>query len=962
MHAFECPPQHRSALEQVKRQVNIHHAYLDSWIYLFLSNKKFDVAETVAKLHRREAMEREVFANYTMTDGIRQSMRAGIVQYIGRDKEGRPILYFNTARDHPKTEQRPERQANLDMFLGWAVRCDAANPSSMVTWLINQKSASMMSNIDLIFQKDMALRISKFFPGVVARMYICNMGSALTFVMKPLLRQLPSAISDCIFMHSAGDIKRGELLKVIDAEVLPTEMGGLNPCDTPENYVRFASTIETYFHRCIAALQQGRSIKEMEMEEAFGVDADGQPLMTAVSPDDAAGAEAMLNESMRRKSRGAKDSVDTLEEECRTSSCMVTINHAAREVVVQSAAKPGRRLVSGDVEESPSTGREETVVSLLERKSSGNSSSASHSSGRELFDCFSESGTSATAEDCWPQLSSIVCIEGGLYRVDLSQVEDFSFSEIARKMPVNCEEDRDSLLRDWVHFRCQCVELEPRVRQLLHTLRSGNPVDVELEKEDPEVDEDRLSALLRRSAHYILNLFPQTKTVLPLELLDWYSGGGSVSEAIVAHPHAEYKLDCTSPDNLLLTAQTAAFEFIEDRAVLMETNHMKVRIIRRLLLAWPVQVNRGAYIRQLTEKAAGLWLQLIPLFRTYVEGKVHLCIAEFIKHYGLLLAGGLIDETAQWYQLLLMKLLQHRELSRRNWLFHVFPPPFSRSDKDGVEVPPSMAMLLQNHGDDQPSLQAAAAFITTAVRSVQFTAEEFASSQCVSGSGNLGMNYSIVERFLERTKMKIYIPYESQQRGLSAEAFIHQKRGEIQSCLVELQSQLKEFLLLSAVILSLQQVVEGMRDPDVKAAMQLEAKHDAADIAVTRVHQQVAMRFADICSEMQNSFGGDPFHLLEVHDSTRPDGYALGLEVMLAVAILQSRRRPAPMSPSSSSNTLEEVRGEFISDTDLALSISLPSQSKGPLSPVDGGSLVRNLMDLGLVASRLAAIKRRFVY
>lgn len=116
---FSCPPERRSGLEEVKRAVGVNHSYFDSWIYLFYENKKFDVKETIAKLNRRDIMEKSVFSTYTITPGLKKSMRSGIVQYVGRDFDGRPVLYFNTARDFPKSEERPERQANMDMFLSW---------------------------------------------------------------------------------------------------------------------------------------------------------------------------------------------------------------------------------------------------------------------------------------------------------------------------------------------------------------------------------------------------------------------------------------------------------------------------------------------------------------------------------------------------------------------------------------------------------------------------------------------------------------------------------------------------------------------------------------------------------------------------------------------------------------------------------------------------------------------------
>ncbi|EAN82476.1 hypothetical protein, conserved, partial [Trypanosoma cruzi] len=80
---------YRHLLDEVKRQLDITHDEFDCWIYGFLENKKYNIRETVAKLQRRFAMEANELATYTLTDYMRESLRSGIVQFIGEDKLGR---------------------------------------------------------------------------------------------------------------------------------------------------------------------------------------------------------------------------------------------------------------------------------------------------------------------------------------------------------------------------------------------------------------------------------------------------------------------------------------------------------------------------------------------------------------------------------------------------------------------------------------------------------------------------------------------------------------------------------------------------------------------------------------------------------------------------------------------------------------------------------------------------------
>ncbi|KAK7195154.1 CRAL/TRIO domain containing protein [Novymonas esmeraldas] len=994
---FQCPPQHAAALAEVKRAVEVHHSYLDGWIYLFLANKKYDVGETVAKLVRRQEMERAVFVNYVMTDTLRKSMRAGIVQYIGRDKEGHPVLYFNTARDCPKAEQRPERQANMDMFLGWAARCDRHNPTATVTWLINQKDASMLRNTDLIFQKDMALRTSKFFPGVVGRMFICNMSGALTFVMKPLLRQLPQAISECIFLFSAGDIKRGELLKRIDAEVLPVEMGGRNDCDHYPNYERFATTVEGYFERCVTAIRAGISIKEMEMMEEFGVDKDGVRARGAGvgAADSARAAGTRRGGSTPRSPIATAASEETLDVATMCDPCAVTVDAEENRITVQSAVRRGRRgdrpgsptHAAGDMDWNTSFASPPAAMhALLHRVPSA-----------DFFDCVSE--PSGSTQD-W---ADAVTTKAGLYRVQLTAIAEFSCAAVLRKVftqshagsggggaaaaaaAAAAEEQRDACTRDWVSFRCQCVALAPQLQQLLAALRLGAVV--------PPDEEGEVITKLRRCGHFMFNLFPQTRQTIPFLLLDWFAAGATArhrnaSGAGAAHAELDvlavnprrlaFRLDCTSPDNVLLSAQAGAVEFMENWDDLIEVEQRKGRVARRLLLTWPPQTDRATFEAHLRSRARQLWTQLTPRFRVYIEAKVGISIAEFIAHYGLLVAGGRIDESAEWYRQLFAAVLQYRERLRRNWLFYVFPPAdhaeSSTAAADAAE-PPTMEELLQARGDPDTDVEAAVALTALVEQSVRYTADQLSTD----GAGGTVATRTIVERYLEVSKAKIYIPYDLQRTGVLPSESIEQHKRAAATSLREAQAPLQEFLFALVSLAALRhEYPAGMTEAEIKTQLHVAKSASAVAIRDRQDHRAVAISFARVCSELQGSFGTDAYNLLATYPAAAmpADGYALGLELLLAVAILRHRRRGSSGSSSgggggsgAQDGTASPLPRDLLpsgpgSSEDDASIADVGSAVREPPSPptfsVD--SLVETLNAVHHPASRLASLKRMYIY
>eukprot|EP00796_Vickermania_ingenoplastis_P003600 gene3600-2541_t len=714
---FVCPEEYRAGLEEVKRAVGIRHRYLDSWIFLFYENKKFDVQETIAKLNRRDIMERTVFSGYSMTPYLKKSMRGGIVQYVGRDFEGRPVLYFNTARDFPKTEEREERQSNLDMFLSWSVRCSRENPTSRVTWLINQKDSSMMKNTDLIFQKDMALRISKFFPGVVARMYICNMSSALTFVMKPLLRQLPKAISDCIFMYSGSDLSKGKLLEVMSADVLPIPMGGKNDCDNQQNYEYFASCVETYFEKCIKALRAGITIKEMEMMEEYGVDREGNPVATrgsAETDDHADPSRPVAGHSIQVKCREDDGSIE-----------------------VSPAPSVRNRRTTDEAEDAEAVGKQAdpSAVSLPPR------------------------------------------VE--LPAPNLKAVRSFPFASLGRLNQVQ-RRNLDELLNQLSYH---ADHIAPDLHRLMYELRDRRVGSQQLQSLKEKVD------LLLHTAHCLLSIFPPTDEKLTNPLFAWMTEPLLAEETAARSPPTwlgmSALVDCTSPDNFLLSLQSVAVEYIDECSRLETEDRTTTKMLSRTANIWSANLSSGEVLRLLQGRYVSAWRKLVPYLKQYVECKVAMAIAEFIRYHGLLVSGGRIDTNAEWFTKLLANMVQYREMRRRNYIFHVFPPLFREQAEGG---PPSTKELLALRGLPV-SFRNVMHVVCLVEQSVENTRHQLASPVTVNIAAR-----NVVEHYLEDTMSKIYITYESQRTGVSAQELSMQKQAEALRCLEAAQAPLTDFL------------------------------------------------------------------------------------------------------------------------------------------------------------------------
>ncbi|EPY23897.1 hypothetical protein STCU_07041 [Strigomonas culicis] len=922
MPLFDCPRERREGLETVKKALGIHHNYLDGWVYLFFENKKFDVAETIAKLERRDAMEKTVFSQYVMTPSLRESMRAGIVQYVGRDKVGRPVLYFNTVRDTPKAEQRAERQANMDMFLSWAVRCDPANPTSAVTWLINQKDASMLRNTDLIFQKDMALRISKFSPGVVARMYICNMGSALTFVMKPLLKQLPKALSDCIFMFSAGDIRRGKLLEYIDADVLPIDMGGQNDCDNQQNYNFFATAVEEYFSNCITSLQQGVSIKQMEMMQVYPVDKNGKPLATpgersSVTPkrEASTGATANGQESSRKMVE------DTLE----------------GALVAEKSAIHGSRI-------SVNRRKETIVVCSAQLYDSGAltpQASLAHPIEQEEGACTSPSNVPLVFFSDKPadgvDNRSIDYRTAMVPTPPIDRIEECAVSRsVARKLKIP-NARVDEMLRDWVRFRCLGVELVPQLRLLLQALRDDTISSNVLTQLDEEG-----GAAFHRLCHHVLNLAPQTSEILRFPLVKWFTAGIYAKFGVETDLRESVEIDCTSPDNTLLCIQGLLVEYVDECETLIEMDKFKERALRRIQLSWKaLTATPTQYMAAIEERMEALWAQLVPLFRGYIEAKVGACIVQFVEQYGLLVPGGVINPEADWYKSLFNGVMRFRELQRNNWLFHTFPPLFR--DAGTFEDAPTIEELLE--ADGRPlTFNAVSTLVLTALSRLLYTREDIAAAP------HLKVKTLLIERYMEERKAAIYIPYESQQDGFSAQKLKDANQQKAVRALTEAEAPMREYLFQATMMFLLKYKMQNSTDQSAcLAVVERMRNRSIGYIQARRQCRLFAVSYAKVAYDLQGSFGTDHFNMLEVTQE-KPGLQELGIELLFVDAYLNLRRQmPATANDS------------FMTD-DMANAMQEALKQPHEHSVTTIAPLLDLIKKMDGTAALLSSVKRKFVF
>ncbi|EPY19275.1 hypothetical protein STCU_09545, partial [Strigomonas culicis] len=255
---------HLEEVEDVKRQTGISSSLLDAWVYLFLENKKFDIAETVSKIHRRHAMEFGELATLTFTEHMREALRSGIIQEIGTDRLGRATFFVTSKRETTDSKLKEEERLLFDIALCMGTRLRADNNRCQMVMLINQEGANILKG-DL---SSLATRVAKFYPGGVDKMYLCKMGRMMAAMAKPIFKRLPPIMSERLVIVDDSDIKKGYLLELFDEDVLPVTFGGKNDCDNKEHWCKYAEKAEQYYREMKYALvERGITIKEWEVQQ-----------------------------------------------------------------------------------------------------------------------------------------------------------------------------------------------------------------------------------------------------------------------------------------------------------------------------------------------------------------------------------------------------------------------------------------------------------------------------------------------------------------------------------------------------------------------------------------------------------------------------------------------------------------------------------------------------------------------
>ncbi|EPY24677.1 hypothetical protein AGDE_12227, partial [Angomonas deanei] len=349
---------HKSEIDEIKKRFNIEHGYFDAWIYGFLENKKFDIEETVAKLHRRFDMEVNELGSYEVTDEVRKILSLGVIQEIGEDKFGRTVFLVTSKRETNDEKIRELQRQVFDMSIALGTRLRDDNKRCQMVMLINQEGANILKG-DLT---TLANRVAKYYPGGVDKMFVCKMGRMAAAVAKPVFKRMPAIVSERLVIVDDGDIKKGFLKDIFPDDVLPTHFGGKNDCDNEEHWVAYAERVEKYYNEMKNAIKSGKTVKDWEMEE-LGLVVRQQTSQQVASPRISAQPTGVFTNHSRQPSMTYSPAKGMLEDAVRKT----TVNSTPSEYVplktcisedlsMHTALTPEARVPYGDEEDGSNEG------------------------------------------------------------------------------------------------------------------------------------------------------------------------------------------------------------------------------------------------------------------------------------------------------------------------------------------------------------------------------------------------------------------------------------------------------------------------------------------------------------------------------------------------------------------------------------------------------------------------------
>lgn len=197
------------------------NAAVDGYLLRYLRCKNLNVNEAATKLGRRRYFEK-TFPSISVSAHVVTSLRSGAFAVIGTDVLHRPVIYLRVSQHRPSSDHDADEKLVICVMEYLQSLVVAGNGGEVVA-LLNEEGTGWFTDNQLGLQERLATLIDKYYSNLFGLLLVVNATWSVAKGMKLSLSAAKSSSKNAVVI-----VSRAELLRYIDAAVLPVELGGHN--------------------------------------------------------------------------------------------------------------------------------------------------------------------------------------------------------------------------------------------------------------------------------------------------------------------------------------------------------------------------------------------------------------------------------------------------------------------------------------------------------------------------------------------------------------------------------------------------------------------------------------------------------------------------------------------------------------------------------------------------------------
>lgn len=208
----------------IHKDKKVNRYFLDNLICRYLTVKKYDEAESLKGILKYLQWEKQMRSKYTF-ESFKHLHPLKIFKYIGKDYEGRPIMFFRSTKFKPELIDDVKEYLDYNSYMFEILLQDHMEGYIDEYILIADYNGFGTENFKYQIAKEFSEIADEYFPERQHKLILFGVGSFGEWIYKLLKPVLPKFIIDKIFIFGSDKEKiRDFLMKIMDIRQLPREV------------------------------------------------------------------------------------------------------------------------------------------------------------------------------------------------------------------------------------------------------------------------------------------------------------------------------------------------------------------------------------------------------------------------------------------------------------------------------------------------------------------------------------------------------------------------------------------------------------------------------------------------------------------------------------------------------------------------------------------------------------------